>query len=78
MPKYSKKRRVSRDAIILAERLEFFRLEKSLTYRQLAASIGGIAPESARRACLGCQLSLRLLAKIKTFLSSVEGANRAA
>lgn len=56
------------------KRLAIFRLENGYTYRRLAALIGGLAPNTVRRAELGGNLTARMVFKIKRFL---DGATRA-
>lgn len=51
------------------KRLAVFRLENGYTYRRLAELIGGLAPNTVRRAELGGHLTARIAYKIKRFLN---------
>jgi len=59
----------------LSERLQAFRVERDLTYAKLGVLIG-VDAETARRACLGRKLTIRIAAKIERMFAQVKGDAR--
>lgn len=54
------------------EKLQAFRVQRDLTYKQLGVLIG-VTEETARRACLGKKLTIRIAAKVERILVQVNG-----